>query len=61
VTEQIRALDELGGDRFHGELYLAEIFLLKDNIDENVVRALLQAVFDPYDLHCFWLGLAYFD
>lgn len=51
MAEHVGALYKLGCHRFNCKLNLRQIFLLIDNVDQDIIGALFEPILDPNYLH----------
>jgi len=61
VVELIGALDEIRVVGVDGELDLTDVSFEEANVDEQIVRTLLQPIFNPYYFECVRVFLAKFQ
>ncbi len=57
MAEHVGVFDELGADCIDGQLKFTQVLFIEEDIDEDILGALLQSVLDSYHLHQFRLSL----
>jgi hypothetical protein len=61
MMEHVAAFNKIGGAGLDSELNFAKDLIVKLNIDEDVVCAFLQSIFNPDNLHFLGIFTIYSD